>query len=72
MDKVGYHILCSITVKPVLNYDFEIDKTKVLITIGSLMKVESIESIQGEHSAIFLTFIKLLFVFKFFILSIFE
>ena len=42
------------------------------MTIGSLMKVESIESIQGEHSAILSTFIKLSFVFKIFILSIFE
>ena len=31
-----------------------------------------VKSIQGEHSAILLTFIKLLFVIKIFILSIFE
>ena len=43
---------------------------------GSLMKVESIAecspALQGEHSAILLTFIKLPFVIKLFVLSIFE
>ena len=38
-----------------------------------LMQVESIaECSKGEHSAILLTFIKLLFVIKIFVLSIFE
>ena len=31
-----------ITVKPVLSYHSKIDKTKVLMTNGSLMKVESV------------------------------
>ena len=40
--------------KPVLSGHSKIDKTKVLMANGSLMKVESI----GEHSAILLTCIK--------------
>ena len=32
----------KITVKPVLNIHSKIDKTKILMTNGSLMKVESI------------------------------
>ena len=43
------------TVKPVLSGHSKIDKTKILKTKGSLMKVESI----AEHSAILLTCIKL-------------
>ena len=47
------------TVKPVLNCHSKIDKTKVLKTNGSLMKVESIaECSLLEHSAILLTCIK--------------
>ena len=51
------------TVKPVLSGHLKIDKTKVLMENGSLMKVESIAecskgSGQGEHSAILLTCIK--------------
>ena len=42
------------------------------MTISRSMGVESIESIQGDHSAILSTFIKLSFVFKFFIVSILE
>ena len=47
------------TVKPVLSGHSKIDKTKVLMTNGSLMKVESIaECLEHEHSAILLTCIK--------------
>ena len=50
---------CQSTVKPVLSDHSEIDKTKVLKTDGSLMKVESIaECSKREHSAIILTCIK--------------
>ena len=41
------------TVKPVLSGHSKIDKTKILMTNGSLMKVKIL-----EHSAIFLTCIK--------------
>ena len=50
-------MLC--TVKPVLNGHSKIDKTKILMTNGSLMKVESI-----AESAIILTCIKRLLVLK--------
>ena len=47
------------TVKPVLSGHSKIDKTKVLMTNGSLMKVKSIaECSPLEHSAIILTCIK--------------
>ena len=47
------------TVKPVLSSHSKIDKTQILMTNGSLMKVESIaECSLGEHSAILLTCIK--------------
>ena len=47
------------TAKPVLSGHSKIDKTKILMTNGSLMKVESIaESSNWEHSAILLTCIK--------------
>ena len=50
----------------------KIDKTNILITIGSLMKVESIsECFPLEHSAILLTCIKRLLVLKT-ILGLFE
>ena len=43
------------TVKPVLNGHSNIDKTKILMTNGSLMKVESIAECSNlEHSAILL------------------
>ena len=45
------------TVKPVLSDHSKIDKTKILMTNGSLMKVESIAE-PLEHSAILLTCIK--------------
>ena len=45
------------TVKPVLSGHSQIDKTKILKTNGSLMKVESIAECL-EHSAILLTCIK--------------
>ena len=43
------------TVKPVLSGHSKIDKTKVLMPNGSLMKVESIAECSVEHSAIPLT-----------------
>ena len=45
-----FYTLVAYTVKPVLNGHSKIDKTNVLMTNGSLMKVES--------TAILLTFIK--------------
>ena len=45
------------TVKSVLRGHSKIDKTKVLMANGSLMKVESIAEC-SEHSAILLTCIK--------------
>ena len=45
------------TVKPVFGGHSEIDKTEILTTNGSLMKVESIAKCL-EHSAIILTCIK--------------
>ena len=50
------HILNDKTVKPALNGHPKIDKTKVLKTNGSLMKVKS--KLPLEHSAILLTCIK--------------
>ena len=46
------------TVKLVLSSHSKKDKTKILITNGSLMKVESIAECPLEHSAMLLTFIK--------------
>ena len=46
------------TVNPVLNGHLKIDKTKVLMTNGSLMNVKSISKCPLEHSAILLTCIK--------------
>ena len=47
------------TVKPVLSGHSKIDKTKILMTNGSLMEVDSIaECSPLEHSAILLTYIK--------------
>ena len=46
------------TVKPVLSGHSKIDKTKILMTNGSLMKVESCRMLPLEHSAILLTCIK--------------
>ena len=51
--------------KPCSNGHSKIDKTKILMTNGSLMKVESIaECPPLEHPAILLTFIKRLLVLK--------
>ena len=47
-----------ITVKPVLSGYSKIEKIKVLMANGSLMKVESIASIPLDHSTILLTCIK--------------
>ena len=45
--------------KTCVKWPLKIDKTKILMTNGSLMKVESIaECSNREHSAIFLTCIK--------------
>ena len=53
------------TVKPVLSVHSKIDKTKNLMTNGSLIKVKSIaECSNGGHSAILLTCIKRLLVLK--------
>ena len=53
------------TVSPVLNSHSKIDKTRILMTNSSLMKVKSIAECsprsilqKGEHSAILLTCIK--------------
>ena len=46
-------------------------QNKIFMTNGSLMQVESVAECL-EHSAIHLTFIKLPFVIKTFVLSIFE
>ena len=48
------------------------DQKLVFKTDYRLMKVKSIAECPLEHSAILLTFIKLQFVFKTFVLSIFE
>ena len=53
-----YHLVTN-TVKPVLSGHSKIDKTKVLKTNGSLMKVESIvQNAFLEQSAILLSCIK--------------
>ena len=57
------HFLVS-TVKPVLSGHSKIDKTKVLMTNGSLMKVESIAECPLEHSAILLPCIRQYLVMK--------
>ena len=54
----GFVHVESYTVKPVLSGHSKIDKTQILMTNGSLMKVESIAECSLEHSAILLTFIK--------------
>ena len=50
--------LLDLTVKPVLSGHSKIDKTKVLKTNGSLMKVEVLQNALLEHSTILLTCIK--------------
>ena len=40
--ELNIYFIFGITVKPVLSGDFKIDKIKVLMENGSLMKVESI------------------------------
>ena len=52
------------TVKPVLSGHSKIDKTKIAMTNGSLMKGESIAECPLKHSAILLTCIKQKFVLK--------
>ena len=39
---MGFNFICMDTVEPVLNGHSKMDKTKILMTNGSLMKVESI------------------------------
>ena len=46
------------TVKPVQNGHSKIDKIKILMTNGSLIKVEVLQNIPLEHSALLLTCIK--------------
>ena len=55
------------TVKPVLNGHLKIDKTKVLMKNGSLMKVEYCRMLPLEHSAILLICIKQKPFFVFFL-----
>ena len=57
-DISNVHAYIVTTVKPVKNGHSKIDKTKVLMTNGSLMKVKSIAECPLEHSAILLTCIK--------------
>ena len=52
-----YHRLQH-TVKPVLSCHSKIDKTKVLMTNGSLMQIKSIAECFREHSAILVTCVK--------------
>ena len=58
--------LVHCTVKPVYNGHSQKDRKLVFKTNYRLMKVK------GEHSAILLTFIKLPFVIKIFVLSVLE
>ena len=51
-ENVGYLYNFKITIKPVLSGHSKIDKTKVLKTNGSLMKVEVLQNALLEHSAI--------------------
>ena len=61
------------TVKPVENGHSQKDQNLGFKTNYRLMQVKSIaECSKGEHSAILLTFIKLPFVIKILVLSIFE
>ena len=57
LNSVMYYLI-AYTVKPVLRDHLKIDKTKVLNTNGSLIKVESIANALLEHFAILLTCIK--------------
>ena len=60
-------------VKPVLNdYSKKRDQNLVFKTDYLLMQVKSFADCSKEHSAILSTFIKLPFVIKTFVLSIFE
>ena len=52
------------TVQPVLSGLSKIDKTKILMTNGSFMKIESIAECSLEHSAILLTCVKQYSVLK--------
>ena len=60
------------TVKPVLSGHFKKDQNLVFKADYRLMQVKSIAECSKEHSEILSTFIKLPFVFKIFVLSIFE
>ena len=66
----GFPVEKQHTVKPVLSGHSKIDKTKVLMTNGSLMKVES--AAECEHSVILSTCIKLTFFIKTYSWSSFE
>ena len=65
-----YHLQCS---KTCLKRPLK-KKTKNLFSIPIIAKCRSkvLQNATTEHSAILLTFIKLLFAFKIFVLSIFE
>ena len=60
------------TVKPVFTANLKKDRKLVFKTNYRLMQVKSITECLREHYAILLTFIKLPFVIKTFVLSIFE
>ena len=56
---IFFSISFNIYSKTCLKQPLKIDKTKILITNGSLMKVKKYcRMLQGEHSAILLTCIK--------------
>ena len=61
-----------ITVKPVLSGHSKRRPKLVFKANSRLMQVKVLQNAPREHSAILLTFIKLPFVFKTFVLSIFE
>ena len=63
--------LYQTTIKPVLSGNSNTDKTKILMTNGSLMKVESIAECSKEHSAILLISIKRLSFLKTYFLPFF-
>ena len=60
------------TVKPVLSGHSKGEQRLVFKTDYCLMQVKSIAECSKGHSAILLTFIKLPFVIKTFVLSVFE
>ena len=65
--------MCHSTVNPVLS-DHSKRRLKISFQDGLLLNAgqKYCRMLQGEHSAILLTFIKLPFVIKIFVLSVFE